>query len=199
VSHRLLLSSKKKTISLLPPRTARALTAEEPSAEWVAGWGRLHRFIVVRSNYWIVRAAIYILKHQPEIQLSVRAYHGLSDAYLGSRCSGIPGASENDGYFAGRSATRAAPDAQFLLTAGPRYEPHKTRAYDLDKMLARFGDSDSDFDFRGARDRLYSTSTVVWGVRHGFNPRAKLEDQRKVMELVQRSPGLNPYLLERRQ
>ena len=59
-----LLSSKKKTISLLRRGTAISLTAEEPfCVQWVDRLGPAPPIYSREINYWIVRAAIYILKH----------------------------------------------------------------------------------------------------------------------------------------
>lgn len=62
-----LLSSKKKTISLLSKGTSLALTAEEPPAEWVNRLGPAPPIYSCEINYWLMRAAIYVLRNRPEI------------------------------------------------------------------------------------------------------------------------------------
>src|SRR5580692_11501648 len=63
-----LISSKKKTISLLSRGTTMAFTPEEAPAEWVEKLGPAPDIYSREINYWTVRAAIDILKHRPEIQ-----------------------------------------------------------------------------------------------------------------------------------
>src|ERR1700739_280675 len=62
-----LLSSKKKTISLLSRGTTIALTAEQAPAEWVDRLGPAPAIYSREINYWIFRAAIDVLKHRPDI------------------------------------------------------------------------------------------------------------------------------------
>ncbi len=132
-----LLSSKKKTISLLSRGTAIALTGEEPSAEWVDRLGPAPPIYSREINYWITRAAIYILKHQPEIQC---LYVHTTDYPMHTWA---PEASESKEHLKTMDtllgeAYQAAPDARFLLTADHGMN-HKNHAYDLDKTLAESG------------------------------------------------------------
>src|SRR6202043_3764098 len=53
-----LLSSKKKTISLLSRGTSLGITAEEPPAEWVNRLGPAPPIYSREINYWLMRAAI---------------------------------------------------------------------------------------------------------------------------------------------
>ena len=130
-----LLSSKKKTISLLRRGTATSLTAEEPSAEWVDRLGPAPPIYSREINYWIVRAAIYILKHEPEIQC---LYVHTTDYPMHTWA---PDAAESKEHLKTVDALlgeayEAAPDAQFLLTADHGMN-HKTRAYDLERSANR--------------------------------------------------------------
>ena len=129
-----LLSSKKKTISLLSRGTAIALTAEEPSAEWVDRLGPAPPIYSREINYWILRAAIHILKHQPEIQC---LYIHTTDYPMHTWAPHAPESKEHlktmDTLLG--EACESAPDARFLLTADHGMN-HKNRAYDLDKTLA---------------------------------------------------------------
>jgi phosphonoacetate hydrolase len=131
------VSSKKKTLSLLGRGATISLTPEEPPAEWVVRLGTAPPIYSREINYWTLRAAIDILKNRPEIQclyvhttdypmhtwapdaLESKEHVNTIDSLLGEACT-------------------AAPDAAFLLTADHGMN-HKTRAYDLDKMLAAAG------------------------------------------------------------
>jgi phosphonoacetate hydrolase len=132
-----LISSKKKTISLLSRGTTIALTPEEAPAEWVDKLGPAPAIYSREINYWTFRAAIDILKNRPQIQClyvhttdypmhtwapetrESKEHVKMIDTLLGEACA-------------------AAPDAAFLLTADHGMN-HKTRAYDLDKTLAAAG------------------------------------------------------------
>jgi NADPH:quinone reductase-like Zn-dependent oxidoreductase len=61
-----LLSSKKKTISLLSRGATISLTPEEAPAEWVDRLGPVPAIYSREINYWTFRAAIDILKRRPE-------------------------------------------------------------------------------------------------------------------------------------
>jgi phosphonoacetate hydrolase len=184
-----LLSSKKKTISLLRRGTASALTAEEPSAEWVARLGPAPPIYSREINYWIVRAAIYILKHQPEIQC---LYVHTTDYPMHTWA---PDAAESREHLKTMDtllaeAHAAAPDAQFLLTADHGMN-HKTRAYDLDKMLARSG-TPIRISISAERDRYIQHHRGLGGAAWIYLKHAK--DQRKVMEAVQALTGVESVL-----
>jgi phosphonoacetate hydrolase len=132
-----LLSSKKKTISLLSKGTSLVMSAEEPPAEWVDRLGPAPPIYSREINYWLLRAAIYLLKNHPEIGClyvhttdypmhtwapideESREHVQTIDELLGEACA-------------------AAPDAAFLLTADHGMN-RKTRCYDLDKFLAGKG------------------------------------------------------------
>ncbi|MEA2542713.1 MAG: phosphonoacetate hydrolase [Acidobacteriaceae bacterium] len=184
-----LLSSKKKTISLLRRGTASALTAEEPSAEWVARLGPAPPIYSREINYWIVRAAIYILKHQPEIQC---LYVHTTDYPMHTWA---PDAAESREHLKTMDtllgeAHAAAPDAQFLLTADHGMN-HKTRAYDLDKMLARSG-TPIRISISAERDRYIQHHRGLGGAAWIYLKQA--EDQTKVMKLVQALTGVESVL-----
>jgi phosphonoacetate hydrolase len=129
-----LLSSKKKTISLLSKGTSLALTPEEPPAEWVKRLGPAPPIYSREINYWLMRAAIYVLKNRPEIGC---LYVHTTDYPMHTWA---PAAKESQEHvktiddLLGQACV-AAPDAAFLLTAdhGMNY---KRKCYDLDKTLA---------------------------------------------------------------
>jgi phosphonoacetate hydrolase len=132
-----LISSKKKTISLLSRGTTIALTPEVAPAEWVAKLGPAPPVYSREINYWSFRAAIDILKNRPEIQC---LYVHTTDYPMHTWAPDAPESKEHvktiDSLLA--EACAAAPDASFLLTADHGMN-HKTHAYDLDKTLAAAG------------------------------------------------------------
>jgi phosphonoacetate hydrolase len=184
-----LLSSKKKTISLLRRGTASSLTAEEPSAEWVARLGPAPPIYSREINYWIVRAAIYILKHQPEIQC---LYLHTTDYPMHTWAPDAPESKEHlktmDTLLG--EAYESAPDAQFLLTADHGMN-HKTRAYDLDKTLARLG-APIRISISAERDRYIQHHRGLGGAAWIYLKHA--EDQRRVMNSVQALTGVDSVL-----
>jgi phosphonoacetate hydrolase len=132
-----LLSSKKKTISLLSRGTSIALTPEEPPAEWIDRLGPAPPIYSREINYWTVRAAIYLLKNRPDLQC---LYVHTTDYPMHTWA---PEAAESKEHLNTvdkllGEACEAAPDAAFLLTADHGMN-HKTHAYDLDKTLAALG------------------------------------------------------------
>jgi phosphonoacetate hydrolase len=132
-----LVSSKKKTISLLSRGATISLTPEEAPAEWVDRLGPAPAIYSREINYWTVRAAIHILKHRPEIQC---LYVHTTDYPMHTWAPDAPESKEHlktiDTLLG--EACEAAPDAAFLLTADHGMN-HKTHAYDLDKTLAASG------------------------------------------------------------
>jgi phosphonoacetate hydrolase len=184
-----LLSSKKKTISLLRRGTASSLTAEEPSAEWVIRLGPAPPIYSREINYWIVRAAIYILKHQPEIQC---LYLHTTDYPMHTWA---PDAAESKEHLKTMDtllgeAYESAPDAQFLLTADHGMN-HKTRAYDLDKALAQSG-TPIRVSISEERDRYIQHHRGLGGAAWIYLKQP--EDQRKVMAAVQALAGVESVL-----
>jgi phosphonoacetate hydrolase len=129
-----LLSSKKKSISLLSKGTSFAMTPEEPPAEWVNRLGPAPPIYSSEINYWLMRAAIYVLKNQPEIGC---LYVHTTDYPMHTWA---PEAKESQehvktiDHLLGQ-ACAAAPDAALLLTADHGLN-RKRRCYDLDKVLA---------------------------------------------------------------
>src|SRR6185369_2642454 len=60
------LSSKKKTITLLPRGASIVLSAEIPTAEWTERLGPAPDIYSAEINHWLLKAAVWILRHQPE-------------------------------------------------------------------------------------------------------------------------------------
>jgi phosphonoacetate hydrolase len=132
-----LLSSKKKTITLLPRGASVVVSAEIPPPEWTARLGKAPDIYSAEINHWLLKAALWVLRNQPEIgilyihttdypmhmwppesELSRRHLAGL-DALLGE-------------------VAAAAPDAAVLLTADHGMH-HKSRCWDLMRACAARG------------------------------------------------------------
>jgi phosphonoacetate hydrolase len=132
-----LLSSKKKTISLLSRGTTIALTPEAAPAEWIERLGPAPEIYSREINYWTLRAAIYLLKNRPNIQC---LYVHTTDYPMHTWAPETAESKEHlktvDKLLG--EAAEAAPDAAFLLTADHGMN-HKTHSYDLDKTLAALG------------------------------------------------------------
>ncbi|HEY4047154.1 MAG TPA: alkaline phosphatase family protein [Acidobacteriaceae bacterium] len=184
-----LLSSKKKTISLLSRGATISLTAEEPSAEWVDRLGPAPPIYSREINYWTVRAAIDILRHRPEIQC---LYVHTTDYPMHTWAPDAPESKEHlktlDSLFA--EACQAAPDAAFLLTAdhGMNY---KTHAYDLDKALAASG-IPIRISISAERDRYYKHHRGLGGAAWVYLNHP--EDKKKVMEILVGLTGVESVL-----
>lgn len=132
-----LLSSKKKTISLLPRGTSIALSAEVPTPEWTGRLGNAPDIYSAEINHWLVKAAIWIVRKQPEIGL---LYVHTTDYPMHMW---PPEAEQSrkhlatlDGLFG--EIAEAAPDAAILLSADHDMH-HKTRCWDLMRARAARG------------------------------------------------------------
>lgn len=132
-----LLSSKKKTISLLPRGAATVLAAESPSLEWTQRLGPAPHIYSPEINHWLMKAAIRIAREKPETGV---LYIHTTDYPMHMW---PPGAPESKKHLAGLDAlfgelAAAAPDAAILLTADHGMN-HKTRCWDLEKVCAERG------------------------------------------------------------
>jgi phosphonoacetate hydrolase len=132
-----LLTSKKKTVSLMSRGVEIAMAAEEPTPEWVERLGEAPPIYSREINYWLLRAAIDVLRRQPEIGL---LFVHTTDYPMHTWPPGAPESQEHlrelDRLLG--EAETAAPDAAFLVTAdhGMNY---KTRCIDLEKALSTRG------------------------------------------------------------
>jgi phosphonoacetate hydrolase len=132
-----LLSSKAKTVTFLLRGAEIVLTAEEPTPEWVHRLGPAPSIYSREINYWLLRAAIDILRNRPDIGC---LYVHTTDYAMHMWPPEAPESKEHlerlDELFG--QAMHAAPDAAFLLTADHGMNA-KTRCYDLEKVCARRG------------------------------------------------------------
>ena len=132
-----LLTSKKKTTTLLGRGAEILLAAEAPSPEWVERLGAAPPIYSREINYWLMRAAIEVLKNEPQIGV---LYVHTTDYPMHMWA---PAAEESKTHLATldallAEAEAAAPDAAFLVSAdhGMNY---KSRSWDLNKALAARG------------------------------------------------------------
>jgi phosphonoacetate hydrolase len=132
-----LLSSKKKTTTLLPAGADLVLTAEEPSKEWVQRLGTPADIYSREINYWLWTAAIDVLKNRRDLGC---LYVHTSDYPMHTWAPESAESKEHlarlDQLFA--EAAAAAPDAVFLLTADHGMN-HKSRCLDLEKVCTQHG------------------------------------------------------------
>jgi phosphonoacetate hydrolase len=132
-----LLSSKKKTISLLNKGTDIVLTAEAPDGNWEGRLGKAPPIYSREINYWLFSAALDIVRNRPEIGL---LYIHTTDYPMHMWPPEAPESQEHlsrlDGLLAELAVT--APDAAILLTADHGMN-FKTRCWDLEKALQERG------------------------------------------------------------
>jgi phosphonoacetate hydrolase len=132
-----LLSSKKKTISLLPRGASLVLSAEIPTPEWTARLGKAPDIYSAEINHWLLKAATHILRHQPEIGV---LYIHTTDYPMHMWPPEAEPSQRHlvtlDSLFGELAAV--APDAAILQTADHGMH-HKTRCWDLAKACAARG------------------------------------------------------------
>ncbi|HYA18574.1 MAG TPA: alkaline phosphatase family protein [Bryobacteraceae bacterium] len=132
-----LLSSKIKTTTLLSAGAGTIMSAEKPGPEWVERLGKAPDIYSREINYWLMTAAIDLLKTRPEIRC---LYIHTTDYPMHTWA---PEASESKEHLARldelfAEAAQAAPDAAFCLTADHGMN-HKSRCLDLAKACANRG------------------------------------------------------------
>src|SRR5258708_7073000 len=124
-----LLSSKAKTVTFLLRGAEIVLTAEEPTPEWVKRLGPSPSIYSSEINYWLLRAAIDILRNRPDIGC---LYVHTTDYAMHMWAPEAPESKEHlprlDELFG--QAMSAAPDATFLVPAYHGINPN-TPSYTL--------------------------------------------------------------------
>ena len=132
-----LLSSKKKTISLLPCGADLVLSAEAPTPEWIQRLGPAPNIYSPDINYWLLKAAEWIARNRPDIGVM---YVHTTDYPMHMWPPEAPESKRHlatvDGLLGDIAA--AAPDAAMLLTADHGMN-HKTRCWDLERACANRG------------------------------------------------------------
>lgn len=132
-----LLSSKKKTTTLLSPGAELILTPEEPPKEWVDRLGPAPGIYSREINYWLMRAAIHLLRTRLDLGcLYVHTTDFPMHTWAPEAAESKEHLARLDEFFGEAAAT--APDAAFLLTADHGMN-HKTRCWDLEKVCRERG------------------------------------------------------------
>jgi phosphonoacetate hydrolase len=132
-----LLTSKKKTTTLLGRGAEIVLAAEAPSSEWETRLGKAPGIYSREINYWIFEAALNLLADRPDIGL---IYVHTTDYPMHMW---PPEATESKEHLAKidtllQQISQVAPDAAVLLTADHSMN-FKKRCWDLDKALEAQG------------------------------------------------------------
>ena len=132
-----LLSSKAKTVTFLLRGAEIVLTAENPAPEWIQKIGPAESIYSREINYWLMKAAIDVLKNRPDIGC---VYIHTTDYPMHTWA---PDAPESREHLARMDeligqAMHAAPDAAFLLTADHGMNA-KTLCWDLERVCEARG------------------------------------------------------------
>jgi phosphonoacetate hydrolase len=132
-----LLTSKKKTTTLLGRGAAILLAGEAPTPEWTARLGEAPPIYSREINEWLLRATIDVLRDQPDVGC---LYVHTTDYAMHMW---PPEATESKEHLARMDAllaeaARVAPDAAFLVSADHGMN-FKTRCWDLEKACAARG------------------------------------------------------------
>ena len=132
-----LLTAKKKTVSLLGTKTAIAIAAEEPPAEFADRYGRPPGIYSAEINHWLWTVAVDLLRTQPDLDL---LYIHTTDFPMHAWAPGDARSNAHLGQLDALigEATAAAPDAAFFATADHGMN-FKQRVYDLNQALANRG------------------------------------------------------------
>jgi phosphonoacetate hydrolase len=132
-----LLSSKAKTITFLLRGAEIVQTAENPTPEWVQKIGPAQSIYSREINYWLMAAAIDVLKNRPDIGC---VYIHTTDYPMHTWAPEAPESKEHlarmDDLIG--QAMHVAPDAAFLVTADHGMNA-KTLCWDLEKVCERRG------------------------------------------------------------
>jgi phosphonoacetate hydrolase len=132
-----LLSSKAKTITFLLRGAEVVQTAENPTPDWVQKIGPAQSIYSREINYWLMAAAIDVLKNRPDIGC---VYIHTTDYPMHTWAPEAPESKEHlarmDDLIG--QAMHAAPDAAFLVTADHGMNA-KTLCWDLEKVCERRG------------------------------------------------------------
>lgn len=184
-----LLSSKAKTVTFLLRGAEIVLTAEEPTPEWVQRLGPAPMIYSREINYWLLRAAIDILRNRPDIGC---LYVHTTDYAMHMWPPEAPESKEHlerlDELFG--QAMNAAPDAAFFLTADHGMNA-KTRCYDLEKVCARRGVSLRKA-FSAGRDRYVKHNRGCSGAAYVYLKSP--QDAERVRAILSRLKGCERVL-----
>src|SRR5437016_2961374 len=184
-----LLSSKAKTVTFLLRGAEIVLTAEEPTAEWMQKLGPAPSIYSSEINYWLLRAAVDILRNRPDIGcLYVHTTDYAMHMWPPEARESKEHLERLDDLFG--QAMNAAPDAVFLLTADHGMNA-KTRCYDLEKVCARRGVSLRKA-FSAGRDRYVKHNRGCSGAAYVYLKSA--QDAERVREILTQLKGCERVL-----
>jgi len=132
-----LLTSKKKTITLMRRGASLTLAAEAPDGDWTDRLGEAPPIYSAEINYWLLSAALDVLQRRPEIGL---LYVHTTDFPMHEWS---PNAPESQAHLAEldrliNEMAKTAPDAAFLITADHAMS-YKARVWDLERALTARG------------------------------------------------------------
>jgi phosphonoacetate hydrolase len=132
-----LLSSKKKTITLLPQGASIVLSAEVPPPEWTGRLGKAPDIYSAEINHWLLKAALWVVRQRPEVGIHyIHTTDYAMHMWPPEAAQSKAHLAQLDALFGELSA--AAPDAAILLTADHGMH-HKSRCWDLMKACAARG------------------------------------------------------------
>ncbi|HZP34372.1 MAG TPA: alkaline phosphatase family protein [Candidatus Acidoferrales bacterium] len=184
-----LLSSKAKTVTFLLRGAEIVLTAEEPTSEWAKKLGPAPPIYSKEINYWLMQAAIDILRTRPDIGC---VYIHTTDYPMHMWPPEARQSKEHlrrlDDLFG--QAMKVAPDAAFLVTADHGMNA-KTRCYDLEKICSARGVPVRKA-FSAGRDRYVKHNRGCSGAAYVYLRNAG--DTDRVRELVSKLTGCERVL-----
>lgn len=128
-----LISSKKKSTTLLPAGADLVLSPETADSTWVARIGKPAGIYSAEVNYWTMQAGIYLLKNREDIRcLYIHTTDYPMHTWAPTDSNSIKHLANIDNYL--QQIHEAAPDAIILITADHDVN-HKSRCVDIQKAL----------------------------------------------------------------
>lgn len=133
----ILFSCKTKTVTLLNKGAGEAVSRETVTPEWTKRLGTPPDIYSSDINYWMMEAALYSLKHKPEINLTyIHTTDYPMHMWAPESMESKKHLHKIDEYLS--KLIKAAPDAAILITADHNVK-HKSKCWDLEKALATCG------------------------------------------------------------
>lgn len=128
-----LVSSKKKSTTLLPEGTDLVLSPETADSSWINKIGKPASIYSAEVNYWSMQAGIYLLKNREDIRcLYIHTTDYPMHTWAPADSNSIKHLANIDNYI--HQIHEAAPDATILITADHDVN-HKSRCVDIQKAL----------------------------------------------------------------
>jgi phosphonoacetate hydrolase len=132
-----LISSKKKSIGLLPKGADIAVSPETADSSWTRLLGKAPLIYSPEANYWSMEAALYILKNQKDIRcLYLHTTDYPMHSWTPSDSNSLKHLATIDAYLG--KIMEAAPDAMILITADHDVN-HKEKCIDIENTLKAKG------------------------------------------------------------